>query len=218
MGTDEPRRPLVPGDTAPDFTLSAADGDGAVSLAEHRVRGPVLLAVLRGLYCAFCRRQLALVGATATALRDLGVQTLAVVASPPDRTRLYFRHRPPGCPVGADPDLTVHQAYGIPRGPITPELREVVESNYAELARKMEFDLPEGSVRETFHKADGVDLTDSDKADRARHQAQFVAHFLVDRTGVVRWSEIECAREGIAGLYRFPTAEQIIGAARVLTR
>lgn len=178
----------------------------------------MLLAVLRGLYCAFCRRQVALVGATATALTDLGVQTLAVVASPPDRTRLYFRHRPPGCSVGADPDLTVHQAYGIPRGPVTPELREAVESNYARLARQMGFDLPEGSVRETFHKADGVDLTENDKADRARHQAQFVGHFLVDRTGVVRWSDIECARDGIAGLYRFPTAEQIMAAARALTR
>ena len=218
MGTDEPARPLAPGDPAPDFTLPAADGDGTVSLAQHRASGPVLLAVLRGLYCAFCRRQLALVGVTATALRGLGVQTLAVVASPPDRTRLYFRHRPPGCAVGADPDLTVHQACGIPRGPVTPELREAVESNYAQLARQMGFDLPAGSARETFHKADGIDLTESDKADRARHQAQFVGHFLVDRTGIVRWSDIECARDGIAGLYRFPTADQIMVAARALTR
>ena len=218
MGTDEPRRPLGPGDAAPDFTLPAADGDGTVSLAQHRARGPVLLAVLRGLYCAFCRRQLALVGVTATALGNLGVQTLAVVASPPDRTRLYFRHRPPGCAVGADPDLTVHQAYGIPRGPVTPELREVVESNYAQLARQMGFDLPAGSARETFHKADGVDLTESDKADRARHQAQNVGHFLLDRTGIVRWSDIECARDGNAGLYRFPTADQIMAAVRALTR
>ena len=38
---------LGPGDRAPDFTLPAADVDGAVSLAEYRRRGPVLLIMLR---------------------------------------------------------------------------------------------------------------------------------------------------------------------------
>ncbi len=211
-----PRQPLGPGDVAPEFTLPAADSDATVSLAQTRARGPVLLAVLRGVYCAFCRRHLNLIGTTAAALRELGVQTLAIVASPAERTRLYFRHRPSGCPIGADADLTVHQAYGIPRVPVTPELREVVELNYVRLAREMKFDLPEGSARETFHKADGVDLTENDKADRARHQAQFVGHFLVDRAGIIQWHDIECARDGIHGLYRFPSAERLIAAARAL--
>jgi len=216
MDVKEQRRPLEPGDAAPDFVLPAAHGDGTVSLAEHRSKGPVLLAILRGLYCAFCRRQVALVGLTAAALRDLSVQTLVVVASPPERARLYFRYRPPGSPVGADPDLKVHHAYGIPQSPVTPDLREAVESNYARLARQMGFELPEGSARETFHKADGFDLTENDRADRARHQAQFVGHFLMDRSGIVRWVDIECARDGVPGLYRFPTTEQIVTAARAL--
>ena len=217
MESEPQERSLAPGDAAPGFTLPHAAGEGIVSLKEHLARGPVLLAVLRGLYCAFCRRQLALVGlSAATAMRDLGVQTLAVIATPPDRARLYFRHRPPGCNVGADPDLTVHRAYGIPRGPITPELREIVESSYVRLARQEGISLPEGSARETFHKADGVELTEGDKADRGRHQAQNAGHFLIDREGIIRWSDIECARDGPAGLYRFPTTEQMVTAARAL--
>ena len=38
------------GEPAPDFTLPAADREGTVSLAEYRDRGPVLLALFRGLY------------------------------------------------------------------------------------------------------------------------------------------------------------------------
>ena len=43
-------QPLQPGERAPDFTVPAADREGAVSLAEYRSRGPVLLALFRGLY------------------------------------------------------------------------------------------------------------------------------------------------------------------------
>lgn len=49
---------LGPGDLAPDFELPAADVEGTVALAEYRRRGPVLLTMLRGLYCPFCRRHI----------------------------------------------------------------------------------------------------------------------------------------------------------------
>jgi len=56
--TSAARDGLGPGDLAPDFHLPAADRDGYVSLAEVRRRGPVLLVMLRGLYCPFCRRHI----------------------------------------------------------------------------------------------------------------------------------------------------------------
>ena len=40
--------------------------------------------------------------------------------------------------------------------------------------------------------------------------------FLVDRSGVVRWSNIECANDGFAGFGRFPTEDELLGALRVL--
>jgi len=42
--------PLQPGDRAPDLTLPAAAGEGTIALADFRRRGPVLLALFRGLY------------------------------------------------------------------------------------------------------------------------------------------------------------------------
>jgi len=50
MTTDGRTAPLASGERAPDFTLAAAHGDGAVSLADDRGRSPVLLALFRGLY------------------------------------------------------------------------------------------------------------------------------------------------------------------------
>lgn len=42
--------PVAPGEPAPDFTLPAAHGEGAVSLADYRGQSPLLLALFRGLY------------------------------------------------------------------------------------------------------------------------------------------------------------------------
>ena len=53
-----PRTAIEPGRPAPDFSLPAADREGTVSLAEYHGR-PVLLALFRGLYCPFCRHQIA---------------------------------------------------------------------------------------------------------------------------------------------------------------
>ena len=48
--TTESPRPLEPGDQAPSFTLSAAHGEGTVSLTDYRGRNPLLVTLFRGLY------------------------------------------------------------------------------------------------------------------------------------------------------------------------
>jgi peroxiredoxin len=65
------RPPISPGERAPDFRLPAINQDGALSLTDYRGR-PVLLAMMRGLYCAFCRRHIAQLGATRQKLQPLG--------------------------------------------------------------------------------------------------------------------------------------------------
>jgi len=50
MTTNGRTAPIAPGEPAPDFTLTAAHGDGTVSLAEYRGHSPLLLALFRGLY------------------------------------------------------------------------------------------------------------------------------------------------------------------------
>jgi peroxiredoxin len=85
MVSRESRQPLAPGDPAPDFMLPAVNQDGSVALADYRGKTPVLLAMMRGLYCAFCRRPIAQLGTTRQKLRPLGVDVLAIIAMPAER-------------------------------------------------------------------------------------------------------------------------------------
>src|SRR5215831_12470545 len=127
MSTQEPRV-LQPGEPAPDFTLPAVHREGPVSLGDYRGRSPVLLAFFRGIYCPFCRRQIAKLGLSRDRLQAAGVETLAVVASNLERTRLYFRYRPTRVPLAVDPALISHRAYGVSKFPATPELMEAIQT------------------------------------------------------------------------------------------
>jgi peroxiredoxin len=80
---------LGPGDHAPDFDLPAADRDGRISLSDHYHRGPVLLLLLRGLYCSFCRRHISQLRLTCDLLHGAGIAMLGVVIASAERSRLY---------------------------------------------------------------------------------------------------------------------------------
>jgi len=150
-------------------------------------------------------------GITAQKLQELGVRTLAIVATGADRARLYFRFRPPRCPVGADPDLVTHRAYGVPQEARTPEYVQINQSTYADLARELQLQVPAAESYEAVNRLDGFTLTEDDAAERARHDVQFTGHFLMDPDGIIRWLTI-----GRAGLDRFPTDEELLAAARAL--
>src|SRR5256885_12629581 len=128
MTTSDTRPAIEPGEAAPDFTLPAVDRNETVSLADYRGRSPVFLALLVGLWCPFCRRQLVQLGATEGKLKALGVESLAVVATPPENARLYFKFRPTRMRLASDPELSTHRAYGVPRPAVTPELMEALAS------------------------------------------------------------------------------------------
>ena len=40
--------------------------------------------------------------------------------------------------------------------------------------------------------------------------------FLIDRDGIVRWAHIECGKEGLAGMGKFPSHDELIGAASIV--
>src|ERR1700757_4990223 len=65
-------QPLAPGDPAPYFELPAVAGSDTVSLADYRGRSPLFLALMVGLWCPFCRRQLVRLGAFEDKLKALG--------------------------------------------------------------------------------------------------------------------------------------------------
>ena len=127
MTTPELRVPR-PGEPAPDFTLPAVEQEGTVSLADYKGRSALFLSFFRGLYCPFCRRQIAKLGLSRDKLRAAGVETLAVVASNLERTRLYFRYRPTRVPLAADPEMIAHRTFGIGKLRMTPELQTALET------------------------------------------------------------------------------------------
>lgn len=216
----EHRSPLRPGEAAPGFTLATVPHEGFVSLADYRGKTPVLLTMLRGLYCAFCRRYIVQLGTTRQKLQDLGVDVLAIVATTPERARLYYRFRPLGVSLAADPDLTTHRAYGVPNRALTPEISHAVASKYVDLARELKIPTTDVvEIRRVLSRQDGIEPTAwPDHKDRRdwseRYGAQLTGQFLVDRDGIIRWANVETASEGLSGIEKFPTDEEYLAAAR----
>jgi peroxiredoxin len=216
MANVEPRAPLQPGDRAPDFALPAVDWEGLVSLADFRGQRPVLLAVERGVWCAFCRRHLAHLGVTREKLRAVGVETLAIVATHLDRARLYFRYHPTSVPVAADPELSIHRSYGLHEMPMTP--LTVLRMLTARVNPTGELPKPTSllKVGGILDRMDEFETTETDRGDKRRQARQLVGRFLIDRDGIVRWVNIEGAQEGPAGIGKFPSDEELLAVARAL--
>ena len=207
------RSPARAGDSAPEFVLPAADQDGNVALRDYLGRSPVFLGLFRGLYCAFCRRAVAGLGRLSTKLAPLGIQTLGVVATPTHHARLYFKYHRVPISLGADPAMTTHAAYGLPK----------VSKETWDLSTRIN---PTGELSEPLsiweaNKALGqLDLfkpTQTDRDDMQRTWNQLTGLFLIDRTGIVRWVFVEAA-DGPAGLGKYPLETELVTAAQTLLR
>jgi hypothetical protein len=51
----------------------------------------------------------------------------------------------------------------------------------------------------------------------ARLDPVLMAEFLIDRGGIIRWVNVECSKEGVSGLGKFPTQDELVSAARIVT-
>lgn len=205
-----------PGGPAPDFALPAVDGTGTVSLDDYRGRSPLFLALFVGLWCPFCRRAIAQMATIEQALKGAGVETLCIVATPPENARLYFKYRPTRLRLASDPGLTTHRAYGVPKPDPTPELMKTMEAVRINPEGIFPQPLPIEEAAAAVAKLDGYAGNQTDQADMERQWPQLKGQFLIDRNCIVRWANIECATEGMAGLGKFPTRDEILAAARTL--
>lgn len=224
----DPLRPLQSGEPAPAFALPAVNLDEMVSLAGLRGR-PFLIGFFRGLHCPFCRRQVMQLARVEPALRAAGVETLAVINTPLERARMYFRYRPTPVVLLSDPDCRTHRAFGVPRIEFLPEdSRE--EPQWPARASLSQFEAarvnPTGELPEPtqpmaanpiLNARDGFELEEADEAIFAEHGTQLAGHFLVDRAGIVAWAQIE-ALDGPSSLCIFPSAAEIVAAAGKLAR
>ena len=210
-----PTHPVSPGEPAPSFALpSVAANDATISLDDYRGRTPLFLALLLGLWCPFCRRQIVQLGSFDDKLKPLGVQSLAVVATAPENARLYFKFRPTRVRLAADPALMTHRAYGVPKPEPTPELMEQMGTVRVNPTGELPEPLPVAEAGKVLQQRDGYVYAAEDQADVERQWPQLKGMFLIDRSGIVRWSYIECAEEGLAGIGKMPSEHAILDAAR----
>lgn len=212
--------PVQPGEKAPDFSLPAVHQESLVSLSGYVGRAPVLLAIFRGLYCPFCRRALAQFGGTSEKLRKLGVESLAVVATELDNARIYFKLRPSKVAIAADPECSTHRAFGLPQPAVDEQTLKAAEKIRINPTGELAEPVPLMQAAEALDKVQGYHKTAVDQRDNARqmeHGVQLKGQFLLDRDGIVRWANIECATEGLAGFGKFPTDEELLGAAGALS-
>jgi peroxiredoxin len=215
--TTDTRPPVGPGERAPEFSLPAVDGSTNVTLADYRGTSPVFLALLLGLWCPFCRRQIARLGTTEAKLKAEGVETVCVVATPPENARLYFKFRPSKLRLGADPDLSTHRAFRVPKPVAGPEMFKAMESILINPMGELPKPLPVMEAAKRIGELDGHVNSAADQADMERQFPQLKARFLIDRDGIVRWADVECAN-GLADIGKVPSDEEVLAAARALPR
>jgi peroxiredoxin len=207
-------QPVAAGQPAPDFALPAVADADTISLGDYRGRSPLFLALLLGLWCPFCRRQLVQLGSFEGKLKALGFESLAVVATEPENARLYFKFRPTRLRLASDPNLTTHRAYGVPKPEPTPELMAQLETVRVNPTGELPEPLPIAQAGKVLQELDGYVNTPADLGDIERQWPQLKALFLIDRAGIVRWANVECSEEGLAGLGKLPSEDVILEAAR----
>jgi len=207
-------QPVAPGEQAPNFALPAVAGPGIISLDDYRGRSPLFLSLMLGLWCPFCRRQLAQLGTFEGKLKSMGVESLAVVATAPENARLYFKFRPTRVPLAADPELSTHRAYRLPKPEATPELMEALDTVRVNPTGELPEPLPVSQAGKVLQQMDGYTYTPADQVDVEKQWPQLKGLFMIDRTGLVRWAYVECATEGLAGIGKLPSEEEILIAAK----
>jgi peroxiredoxin len=222
------RSPIAAGERAPELVLPAVNREGDVSLAGFRGQRAVMIGFFRGLHGPVCRRQIAQLGAARPTLLEHGAETLAVVNTPLDNARLYFRHRPTTLTVLSDPDCASHRAFGVPEigflapgdpsAPRWPSKSTVELFAAARINPTGELDAPAQPMEanEILNAKDGFQLTEADRGIVASHGTQLTAHFLIDREGIVRWCWVE-APNSPSELCRFPDLNDMLAQVRALS-
>jgi peroxiredoxin len=221
MSTNELPAMLRVGDPAPDFTLPAIDGDGTVSLSDYRGKSGLLLGLFRGMYCPLCRRKIALMGLVRQKLLNLGVDALAIVASKAEHARLYFRYHPTSVRLAADPEMTVLRAWSVPKPRVTPQLLEKFRTTLVDPFGELPAPMPITEIAMTLNERDGYEMSATDMEEVKQQwrwdlATQLMARFLIDREGLVRWVDIEGSGQGMAGIGKLASDDELFAAVRGL--
>jgi len=214
-------RPLQPGDRAPNIVLDAITRQGKIALEDFRGQSPILIGLFRGLHCPFCRRHLLAQAQLDAVLREKGVESLAVVNTPIERARLYFRYHPmPNLFAASDPDRISYRAFGLPNLEFTENETEWPRKVGMNVVISMQVDMPgelpapmnRMALAELLNGKDGYEMTAADEEMKATGNGQLFGQFLLDREGIVRWSFTEVP-EGGRRMFGMPSSQELMSAA-----
>jgi len=100
------------GHAAPEFRLAAAQG-GDIGPQDFRGSKHVVLWFSKGLFCPFCRRNMAQLGLRYPEIQGLGAEVLQVTHNTLDEARGYLKHYPMKFPYLCDPERAAHERYGV---------------------------------------------------------------------------------------------------------
>lgn len=218
--------PLQPGDRAPNIVLDAITRDGKIALDDFRGRTPVLVGLFRGLHCPFCRRHIAAMARLDPALRERGVESFAVVNTPTERARLYYRYHPlPNLLAAADPERASHRAFGLPLLEFTQNETvwprkvgmDVVMATRIEVPGELDKPMNPIEAGTLLNELDGYEVSEAEQRTLPASNGQLVGEFLLDRDGIIRWSFTEVA-EGGRNMFGAPTPDELMSAAAQVAR
>jgi len=100
------------GEKAPGFRLAAAGG-GEVALSDYLGARNPLLWFSKGLFCPFCRRNMARLSQVYPEFVALDAEVLQITHNTPQEANAYFRNYHLATPYLCDADRSVHSAYGV---------------------------------------------------------------------------------------------------------
>ena len=76
--------------------------------------------------------------------------------------------------------------------------------------------LPMPEAANALDEKDRFEWTPQDEQDSERQLPLLLGQFLLDRDGIIRWANVEGARNGLADMANFPSDEEFLAAARSL--
>ena len=100
------------GRAAPEFRLASAQG-GEVGPQDLRGSKRVVLWFSKGLFCPFCRRNMAQLGLRYPEIQALDAEVLQITHNTADEARGYLKHYPMKFPYLCDADRAAHERYGV---------------------------------------------------------------------------------------------------------
>jgi len=100
------------GSAAPGFRLASAQG-GELGPQDFRGAKRLMLWFSKGLFCPFCRRNMAQLGLRYPEIQALDAEVLQVTHNTLDEARGYLKHYPMKFPYLCDAERTVHERYGV---------------------------------------------------------------------------------------------------------